>query len=403
MTRAEQATPRRANRWQPGWTAGLAALLMLLAPALAAAAPDLRRGEIVDGLMVWPDHAIDGRYYHLPGRVALASDSEGRPRLKLLSTRYVGTAAAGNQGRLAQYNRLGFTVVLIPPPRESLEAARRSLGTRQRRSVDLRPLPVVRMPTRLVYQPLEDPESETTPLPQASLEAEVETQDIWTERSYALRLSDAEAQVLRDVLSRGGVRFSLAYGLIVRAVGTDTALHELQGSSQLVEAMRAALDTPEAGDEDTLRPRLAFADASSITADLRTWPDLVGRVDINERLPPGFAALEIRCYDFQHVSSDDLFEVRVDVRAQTVSGESLVRSVIFSSLDPDRFTSRVRFPVAVRLDRPYAFRVTRVGNDGSERVATDWTERESWTALLDVTRPSTSTDGPSQPPLEDTP
>jgi hypothetical protein len=372
-------------------------LCLLMAPMPAPAVPDLRAGETVAGMTVWPDHRLDGLYYHLPGKVRLAEDASGRPRLDLLSTRYVGTAAAGDQGRHDQYNRLSFTVILDPPAASALEATRQVLQSRQRSHVELRPLPVLRMPTRLVYEPIDSQMTEPTPLPRPSLTAELERQSVWTERSYDLRLSAEETELLRSILAKGGVRFSLAYGLVVLAIGNDASLHQLHGSPELVAEMRALLENePGEADAATPRPLIADADASSITVDLQGWPELVAQVDLNERLPPGFGALEIRCYEFQQAGDNPLFEVRVDVRARTVSDHLLVESVIFSSLEPDRFAARVRFPVAVRLDRPYAFRVTRVHQDGSVYGSAEWIERESWTALLDVTR-STTPAGESSP------
>jgi len=383
---------------------GLGPVVVALAACHAHAVPDLRGAEVVAGVPVWPDHRIAGRYYHGLGRIELADDAAGRPRLDLLSTRYVGTAAAGTQGQTRQFNRLSFTVVMTPHGPVELEALRAELRPRHSAAIDLRPLPVLRMPTRLVYQPIGDPAAVPTELPRPSLSADQERTDIWNERSYELRISAEEAQVLQDVLQRGGVRFSLSYGLVVNGLGGDLPMYELRGSPELVAEVRAALDQlGEPDDEAQPRPLLAVADATSITVDLQRWPGIVSQIDINERLPPGFGVLEVRCYDFQSLAGVDLFEVRVDIRAETVIGDPLVESVIFSSLDPERFASRVRFPVAVRLDRPYDFRVTRVGNDGEEWIAVDWTERESWTSLLDVTRAPVPTEEPTHPAPEESP
>jgi len=382
----------------------LAGVLLLVSPALAQAAPDLRHAETINGVTVWPDHRIDTRYYHLPGEVELAVHADGKPHFSLLSTRYIGTAAGGDQGRREQYNRLSFTVVIKPPSVGKLDSLRQQLESRYNQPVELRPLPVLRMPTQLVYQPLDDPGSQPTQLPQPSLEQENERGEVWNERSYALRLTAAEAQLLHSILEQGGVRFSLAYGLVVNGIGNSVSWHEIRGSSELVDAVRTLLeDSSAASDEQEPRPLLASADTTGITIDLQRWPELVGRFDLNERVPPGFAAIDIRCYDFQRLGENNLFEVRVDVRAQTVSGSWLMESVVFSSLAPELVASRVRFPVAVRLDRPYAYRITRVGNDGREETVRDWTERDSWTELLDVTRPPQEADELSTTFLEDRP
>jgi hypothetical protein len=54
---------------------------------------------------------------------------------------------------------------------------------------------------------------------------------------------------------------------------------------------------------------------------------------------------------------------------------------------PDLYAHSLRFGVAVRLDRPYRYRVTEVADDGTSTV-TPWREKTSWAELLDVTTPA---------------
>ncbi|MEX2499796.1 MAG: hypothetical protein WD397_13085 [Wenzhouxiangellaceae bacterium] len=378
------------------------ALLPALLPILAAAAPDLRHGRSVEGLTVYPDTQHDQRFYYAPGKVVVDSDADGRPGFHLLSTRFVGTAASGNQGLMDQRNMLTFRIRLQPHDRARLAAARESLQGGRRAAVDLRPLPIRRMPTRLIYTPVETEEAYA--LPQASLDGETgESQGYWTERSYSLRLGARDAQMLIDALERGGVILSVSYAFIADGVGMETGFDELTGSPELVEMIEAEL---EPDDEDGgIGPRLVAADTTTIAVDTARWPDLIRQIDINERLPPGFAVLDVRCYDFQREDQREdprgLYEKRVDIRAQTVAGMPIVESLYFSRRQPERFADRVRFPVAVHLDRPYEYRVVSVFADGRVVIETDWTRRERWTALLDVTTTANAPDA-AEPDFTDT-
>ena len=56
----------------------------------------------------------------------------------------------------------------------------------------------------------------------------------------------------------------------------------------------------------------------------------------------------------------------------------------FSRSQPDLYARSLRFPVAVRMDRPYRFRVLAIAQDGGSKT-TPWRERAAWTQLLDVT------------------
>lgn len=358
-------------------------------PIIAAAAPDLRHGRDVDGLTIYPDTQHSGRFYYAPGDVVLDTDADGRPGFHLLSTRFVGTAASGDQGHTDQRNMLTFRVRLQPPENTRLSAARESLQADRRGAVELRPLPIRSMPTRLIYTPVDSEEVHT--LPQASLDHEDGASDAyWTERSYSLRVGAADAQMLIHALERGGVILSLSYAFIADGVGMATGFDELTGSPELIELIESQRESAAV---DEVAPRLVGADTASIVIDTVRWPDLIRQIDINERLPPGFAVLDVRCYDFQREDRQALFEKRVDIRADTVAGVPIVESLYFSRRQPERFVAQVRFPVAVHLDRPFDYRVISVYNDGSEEIETDWTRRERWTALLDVTAAI-----PSEPP-----
>lgn len=357
----------------------LSTLVIILLPALAGAAPDLRQGRTFEGLTVYPDSQRDNRYYYSPGEVVLDSDADGRPSFHLLSTRFVGTAAAGTQGQRDQRNMLTFSVRLTRPDEQRLDEVRRALQSGA--AIDLRPLPIRRMPTRLIYTPIESDQTHT--LPPASLDHEPETQDgYWTERGYSLRLGARDAQLLTHALESGGVILSLSYAFIAEAVGMETGFDQLTGSPELLELIETEVD-PTADDE--IAERLVRADTTTIRIDTGRWPDLIRQIDINERLPPGFAVLDVRCYDFQHGERQALFEKRVDVRARTVAGTAIVKSLYFSRQQPERFAAQVRFPVAVHLDQPYEYRVVSTYADGRVQTETDWTTRASWTALLDVT------------------
>jgi hypothetical protein len=53
------------------------------------------------------------------------------------------------------------------------------------------------------------------------------------------------------------------------------------------------------------------------------------------------------------------------------------------------FGRSLRFPVAVRLDRPYRYRVIEIAEDG-QTTTTPWKEMTSWTPILDITRRPTT-------------
>ena len=373
-----------------------AILLLALVATSSLAAPDFHQAELIHNVTIIPDSQLAERYYFAPGRVEIAHDSQGKPAVHLLSTRYVGTQMLGDTDRIETATILSFDVRRDHPDNATLEAVREQLSVHAAGNIELRPLPIQGMPARIVYTPIS--EDDAVALPAPALDEQQSRNGIWTDRTYSIRLSSADAQAMIHSLGQGAAVLSLSYGYLAEGLGSHAAMQTLSGSPELVDFVQSFLDQGESEQEqESLETRLVFADATSLRIDTDRWPGLIEQIDINERLPPGFAVLEIRCYDFQNEKLNKLFEKRVDIRAQSFAGPPIVESIFFSRFDPDQFVRRVRFPVAVRLDLPFSYRVTSVALDGGEQVETDWTVRESWTALLDVTQsPDTDSLGPSE-------
>jgi hypothetical protein len=129
------------------------------------------------------------------------------------------------------------------------------------------------------------------------------------------------------------------------------------------------------------------AGAIRIGVDTRRWPDVVRQVDVDGRMPAGFAALEVYCYDFRDGRRPDLFEKTVEIEAESVGGRPVRQQVTFARAHPDVYSTGLRFPVAVRLDRPYRYRVLEFRPDGSSATG-PWLKGGDWIALLDLTTPA---------------
>ncbi|NSW55788.1 MAG: hypothetical protein HPY44_07245 [Armatimonadetes bacterium] len=370
-------------------TGTIVCLVVLAAGTAPQAAPDLRLSIPAGPLKVYRDDKITSRYYYPPGQVALVTDDEGRPDLRFLQMRYVGTSAAGDRGAVLHRSILTFRVRLDGPSLADIEAARRALY-KPGRTVDLRPLPISRLDSALVYATVRQDPPQAIPDGHFEEAGQEPAVGYWTERNYTLSLDDETSQLFWEALQEGQVVLSLGYAFIAPGIAPEEPVEQLQGSPELIAEMNKALQGPEApkeGDEEpALLNRVVRAGALSITADAARWPELFQRADINESLPPGYAVLEVRCYDFNNELRPDLYEKQVEIAAQAVAGGEARLSVIFESGRPELYARSIRFPVAVRIDKPYRYRVIEIGQDGSE-TAGEWIERESWAQMLDVTSP----------------
>jgi hypothetical protein len=368
--------------------------------ANALAAPDLRQPRTAGPLTVYPDDARANVFYYPPGELAVAVGSDGAPDVHLLHARYTGSASTGDRGVALVRSIFTVRVTMAGPLPAELTAARRALAA-DGRSIELRPLPIRRVESAIVYAPATPvaasdgaaaSEAEPQPLPdghfESSASAAAPQNGYWTERVYTLGLLPGDAQLLSSALERGSVALSVGYAFLADGIGPDRPLEAISGSPALVRALRKALPAPanpEAQAAQPSGPHVVRAGAVGITADLTRWPHLLRRIDINDSAPPGYAALDVYCYDFSQGGADgSLYEKAVEIEADGVGGRKVTLSTRFSRAHPDLYAASLRFPVAVRLDRPYRFRVHETRDDGTSTSGA-WQERQSWVELLDVT------------------
>lgn len=357
--------------------------------------------------MVFPDASHAALFYYAPGDMGIARTPGGRPELSFLHARYTGTGATGDRGRAFFRSVLTFRVKLATPTAAELRDARAVLRkSAATTSVELRPLPVRRLDAALVFTPLTDAAATTTPSPTVVSTGHFEPTDAkaapkpqseeghWRERTYTIGMEPTTAQLFSDALERGQVALSLGYALYADDALGANPVEDLEGPPELVAALqeRAAGSGSAPADDTRRRVQLVRAGAIAITADSRKWPDFVRRIDINETVPPGYAALDIYCYDFNNDLRRDIYEKQVEIEAQSVTGRPVRRLVAFQRDETDLYARTLAFSVAVRLDRPYRYRVIEVAPDGTARPGA-WETARSWTEILDVTtRPKPGTD-----------
>ena len=340
--------------------------LLLCVCALTAspafAQPDLRKPQPVGTVSVYPDVGRTGLFYYVPGEMAIAEAANGRPDLSFLHVRYTGSAAMGDRGKTFFRSVLTFRVRLASPPATELGDARTILrAIAKTTSIELRPLPIRRLDAALVFTPLDAAsgaegkgvatQGHFEPAEPPASPKSTPDEGTWRERTFIVGMDPATAQMFAEALDRGRVALSVGYAVYANTI-------------------------PE--------PQLVRTGTMSITADTKRWPDLVRWLDINESVPPGYAALDVYCYDFNNELRPDLYEKQVEIEAQSVTGRPVRRLVAFQRDQQDLYARTLTFSVAVRLDRPYRYRVIEVMPDGSSKTGV-WQDGRSWTEILDVT------------------
>lgn len=367
--------------------------LLLFSCAYVDAQPVESSKQRFDAIQVYRDLKDDKLFYYAPGDLKLGMDRDGKPRFQLLQMRYTGSSAYGDNGEKRFLNIVQFSVTMEQAGADALKEVKKQLGSPP---VDLRPLPVRTVDAFLVAPIGEGNERGNYKKigKDGSFQAEgisgvSDKSGFWTERTFTLKLENHEAQLLWEQVAAGQLALSFAYSVyadMFSAGKGDMAVKQNGDRALDFESSNKDILTADT----TLVTQLVKADAFPINVDVRKWPELLKKIDINEGLPPAYAALEVRCFDFANDLRPDLSVKGIDIAATGVGGsEVTIPTQKFLRSEPDLFAKQIRFPYAVRLTQPYRYRIVEYTVDG-EKIVSEWKTAHSWTSHLDITTPQTN-------------
>lgn len=365
-------------------------LIIFFLTGIISAQPDMARKYVLDSFVVYRDTRVANLFYYLPGDLKIAADSEGRPDFRLLLMRYTGTRTYGDQGVQRFRNLLQMRVIHTCYSANNLKSIVQKLKTYATDPV-LRPMPVKDLRAVLVCSltGTEKNQEKTITEQEGYFSQENDNPDrneYWKERNFIIRLDNAAADILWNALQEQQTILSVGfvfYSDVFNSLKTDLNSYGNAGvTGALSEILRTENETE--GADSLLDTRVIRAGAFEILIDLAKWPDLITKVDINEQIPPDYAAVDIYCYDFHNDLRPDLAQKKIEVEATGVGGEKVILRYTFRSDTPDIYAYDLKFPYAVKIDVPYRYRLTEISRSGTITRA-DWKTRQSWSGILDIT------------------
>ena len=341
----------------------------------------------IGSLSIYKDFKDPKLSYYAPGSLKLAYEKDGTPKFQLLEMRYTGTTAYGDRGDKRFMNVVQFTVEMEEVSPADLKAAKQSVGSTP---VELRPLPIRDIEAILVT-PVGDPDAKSAYKKvgkDGSLQSEGTTGNsdrngYWTERTFTLKLENHEAQLLWEQVANGQLALSLSYAFYADIIPFT------KGDMRVTGGSSAEVFESENADKlitDTVAvTQIVKADAFPVRIDTHQWPDLMKKIDINEGIPPAYAAFEVRCFDFTEDLRPDLAIKAIDISATGVGGQTVsIPTVKFLRSEPDLFAQQIHFPYAVRMTEPFRYRVVEYTKEGTRNMG-EWRTVNDWTSQLDIT------------------
>lgn len=359
-----------------GRLAAGALIALLCVPA--AAVPDWTTHRVIGAIEVYADDEVPHRFYYAPGALELGARATGAPDVQLLQLRYLDEA-----GTLAFLGALTVRIRSAEPSAQELARVRSALQRSElRMELELRPLPITRFESQILL-PGAGSEERPLALP-GSLEHEPGRGRSGTiDERITVDLDPGTSQLVTQLAESGSLVMSLNYRF--ESSGRGDPVREIEVSGEGAELPE---DLPSIDESDgavrEIETRTVRAGAVEVVLDARRWPGLVERVDFESHAPPRYARLRVYCYDFRDPDPDSALLFRkVEAEATAVDGSTIATELKFSASEPSVYAKTLRFDRAVRVDRPFRYRVIDGYRDGRKQT-TAWLDRASWAAILDV-------------------
>lgn len=358
--------------------------LLLTGFAVLQAQPNYESKTEVNGRQIFRDGKIKNKYYYGPGKLSLSTDSDGKPVFQLVTIRYTGTQITNDRNEKRFTNILNFGVTMEPMTAAAKAGIKKSMNLPA--AAELTPLPIRHLAATIVSG-LGKGSDQDVIRKQAGSDQPSDTGPgiFWTERTFTVSLDNHEAQILHEQYKNGAIAVSLNYTFYANVLKIEEEIVQISGDSVMVESLNNEIGEMQRDTQLVSYPVLG--DALSISIDVTKFPDAIRKIDVNEQsIPPAYAALEVKCFDFAVDSRPDLSMKTVEIEAQSVTNVPVVIKTKFFKKQPDITGKFVSFPYAVFLDKPIRYRVNESDLDG-ESTYSPWTVLEQNANLIDITTP----------------
>ncbi len=353
--------------------------------AVAIAQVDFAAKHVIDNVVLYQDSKNKNLFYYAPYGLQLVKDDEGKPDFKFIQMRYTGTRLTGDQGAYSFKSLLRFKVANDVPSQTKRDSIKKVIKNRGTSITRLKPLPIHNLKAILIHNAENDTIAREYTAGFFESDETTSANTYWTERDFTLRLNNDDAQLFWNGFHSNRPTMSVNY--TYSSKGVNSAKDELfvSGTEEFTEEMKDRFEKEKDSLNNVLIEKVVISGAISITVDTQKWPDLTKQIDINERIPPEYAALDVYCFDFNNEISEGLYAKKVEIKAESVAGKEVVFKTTFKATAPDIYAKTIRFIYAIKLDEPYTYRTITIFNDGKlER--SDWKTVENWHQILDITK-----------------
>jgi hypothetical protein len=328
-----------------------------------------------NGLRLYPDVKDKQLYYYPPAGVTLIKDRDGNPDFRMIMMRYTGRKLSQDRQKKVFRNICQFKVAIQMPFKEKLAAIQSEIGP-----ITLKSMPLNRIESFLIYTPAVANEKGFI----VNGNTEEASNNSGDERTFTIQVSNEDAQILEKAFQKQQALISVGYAFF--AEGFSSENESVFVDSNKIKNPAFADFLQNFRDSLNLKPvkKVVLAGAGSLSITLPAdFQKFLSKIDVNEQLPPEYAMIDVRCYDFNNELRKDLYAKKIEIEALSIENKPIVAQATFYRRSPDIYVKNVRFDYAVRIDAPLRYRITDISDSGKPFVK-GWLESKEW-GPIDIT------------------
>jgi hypothetical protein len=333
------------------------------------------QGLFTNGLRLYPDVKDKQIYYYPPAGMTLVKNRDGDPDFRMVMMRYTGRKLSQDRQKKVFRNICQFKVAIQMPAKEKLAAIQAELGR-----VTLKRMPLNSIQSFLIYTPAVPGEKGII----VNGNTEEASNSSGEERTFTIQVSNEDAQILEKAFQKQQALISVGYAFFAEGVSSENESVTVDSSQITNPAFASFLQNFR--DSLNLKPikKVVLAGAGSLGITLPAdYQKFLSKVDVNEQLPPEYAMIDVRCYDFNNALRADLYAKKIEIEALSIENKPITAQATFYRRSPDIYVKNVRFDYAVRIDAPLRYRITDISDAGKPFVK-GWIESKEW-GPIDIT------------------
>lgn len=360
----------------------LVLIVLFFQAFISKAQPDLSTKIIIEGKEIYRDFRKANVYYLMPGKLQLATESDGKPKFFLIASRYTGTSVYGDVGEKKFRNILQFGVAMETIEMDIVKKIQNQLGGKD---ILLLSMPIKNIET-VVMIPASGSESKKQIGKDGAFSSTSGGENnagFWKERMYSIHLENFEAELVTLMIQQGKLALSFSYAFVGDVIKGTKKYKQVSSPRQVFQSVAPVIN--QEIKTDTVITTLALkSETFSINVDTQKW-NVIRKIDINENIPPAYSVLEVRCYDFTNQIRPDLAVKLLDIEATGLNNLPVnLPSIKFLSSQPSVNTIAASFPFAVKLTKPLRYRISEYKHDGEKKMY-DWVKKDNWVEIIDIT------------------